>query len=400
MTSGPVRVTILGHTGQLGGAELALVRLCAELQKYDVHIRVLLFADGPLVGALRNSGVDVEVLPLAEDIAHLDRASVGRLVLDNVWRAARVLPFLVRLTRYLARSRPDVVHSTTLKTHVLSALPAKVLRRPLVWQLHDRVADDYLPATVAAMLRFVARFVPRAIIANSHATALTLGTAARRAVVAYPGFAPDQQVSWDAVRAVPSSPVVGLIGRVSLTKGQRELVRAAPRILEEFPLARFVVVGAPMFGAQDYEREVKAEADQLGIADAFTWVGFAKNVAAQIDQLTVLVHASPVPEPFGQVVVEAMIRGVPVVATRAGGVAEILQPACAQDRETLGVLVEPGDPDDLAQGILTVLRDPAGARSRAACAYRSASERFPIAESARMVAGAWQALAKPRPGDR
>ena len=61
----PVRVAILDHTAQLGGVELALVRLMDTLaERDDVDARVILFADGPLVGRLRERGHAVEVLPI------------------------------------------------------------------------------------------------------------------------------------------------------------------------------------------------------------------------------------------------------------------------------------------------------------------------------------------------
>ncbi|TGJ94393.1 glycosyltransferase family 1 protein, partial [Actinotalea fermentans ATCC 43279 = JCM 9966 = DSM 3133] len=82
------------------------------------------------------------------------------------------------------------------------------------------------------------------------------------------------------------------------------------------------------------------------------------------DGCDVCVHASPVPEPFGQVVVEAMVREVPVVATRAGGVVEILA-GTSGDPAPLGELVEPGDVESLARGISAVLADPEAAAGRA-----------------------------------
>src|SRR5699024_1520307 len=122
----------------------------------------------------------------------------------------------------------------------------------------------------------------------------------------YPGLDAEQVL--DPALPVPrrtGPPVVGIIGRVSPTKGQLELVRAAPRILRHRPDVRLREVGGPLFGAEDYQARVRAEAERLGVAPHVEWVGAVLDTRAELDTMMVCVHASPVPEPFGQVVVEA-----------------------------------------------------------------------------------------------
>ncbi|WP_427385623.1 glycosyltransferase [Janibacter sp. G56] len=158
-------------------------------------------------------------------------------------------------------------------------------------------------------------------MANSHATAATL-PGARGLVVAHPGLAPEQLAP--APRPRPERPVVGLLGRISPTKGQLEFVQAAALVAPRHPEATFRIVGAPMFGHEAHEALVRAEIDRLGLTGRVELTGFASDPAAELDAMTVAVHASPTPEPYGQVVAEAMARGVPVVATAAGGVPEIV----------------------------------------------------------------------------
>lgn len=375
MNPRPLRVLVLGHTAQLGGAELALLRLCAALGP-DVRVRVVLFADGELRDRLTDLGVGVEVLPLDPTLATMDRAAAARL---GVRQLPQMATFLWRLTRLVHAVRPDVVHTTSLKSDLLGTLAALGARRPLVWYMHDRISPDYLPGPMVRLVRWAAR-LPTAVIANSRATAATLPVST---TLAYPGFSADQV----AVReSAPTGTVVGMVGRISPTKGQLELVRAASAVLDHHPHATFRVVGTPMFGAEDYAAQVREEAQRLGVAEAFTWVGFTRDVAAELDRCSVVVHASPVPEPFGQVVVEAMVRGVPVVATRAGGVTEIVEPG----GEPLGVLVAPGDAAALAEGIVSVLDRPDAAAVRAGRARASALERFDVARTAEVVSEVWR----------
>ncbi len=391
-----LRVLVLDHTGELGGAELALVRLAGALGP-EVSLRVLLFSDGPLVDRLREAGVAVQILPLDAETVAVGRSDVGSASRGQIAALLRVLPFTWRLVRQVRALRPDVLHTTSLKADLLGVAPALATRTPLVWHVHDRIAEDYLPARVVGALRWASTRLPSAIVVNSQATAATLPGPT---TVAYPGFVPEQvQGAGVRERRPPAkSPVVGMIGRISPTKGQLELVRAAPAVLARHRGTTFRIVGEPSFGGEDYAVAVRAEAEALGVADRFVWAGFTGRPEHELDGFSVCVHASPTPEPFGQVVVEAMVRGVPVVATRAGGVTEILAPAHEAPGvvEDLGVLVAPGDVDALAAAIVDVLDDPVAASERAERARRDALFRFPVERTARVVTEVWRQVARPR----
>src|SRR5690606_27443861 len=123
-------------------------------------------------------------------------------------------------------------------------------------------------------------------------------------------------------------------------------------------------------------------AARLGVGGAVSWRPFTPDPSALLDDVTALVHASPIAEPFGQVVLEAAIRGVPVIATRAGGVLEILG---ASEGGELGLLVPPGDPVSLAKAMVRILEHPTEARDRARRAYSSAVARFDVVTTARQM---------------
>ncbi|WP_278235263.1 glycosyltransferase family 4 protein [Isoptericola sp. AK164] len=387
-----LRVSVLDHTAAVGGAELALLRLLAVSDRERVVAHLVLFSDGELVARAGAAHVPVDVLPLAPDIATVDRHRAGALA--GLLSIPRGVAFVARLARRLRADGPDVVHANSLKAYVLGLPAARLARVPLVWWVHDRIAVDYLPATLVEFLRWTARRFPAVVIANSRATARTL-PGARGMVVAYPGYAPEQELAPGRRPERSADPVVLLLGRISPTKGQLDLVRAAATVHAAWPAARFRLVGDPLFGAEDYARRVDHEIEHLGLGDVVHRVPAVEDPTAEIDRATVVVHASPTPEPFGQVVVEAMIRAVPVVATDAGGIPEILAPS---GEEPLGLLVPPGDPEALAGAIETVLRDPVRARERADRARVRASERFAVGRTAEVVFSAWEAAcARRRP---
>lgn len=381
-----MKVVVLDHTAVMGGAELALLRLLRAIDPQQAAVSVLLFGDGPLAERLREAGVPVELQPLGA-LAVLDREASGASWLQTLRNAAATVPFAVRLGRRLRALDPDVIHSTSLKADLIAVPATWIARRPLVWHVHDRISPDYLPGPLVGLIRALACRVPRHVVANSRATADTL-PGARNLTIAYPGFGPDQASPSPTDHLPPDVPTIGILGRISPTKGQLVFVRAAARVLQRHPETRFTIIGEPLFGEDDYARQVRDEVRALDIAERVDFAGFVDDPRAALDGLTACVHASPTPEPFGQVVVEAMARGVPVIATEGGGIAEIVRPE--PEGEPFGLLVPPADPEALATAILAVLDHPDEARARAERAWRSAIERFAVERTAATITQVWR----------
>jgi glycosyltransferase involved in cell wall biosynthesis len=154
-------------------------------------------------------------------------------------------------------------------------------------------------------------------------------------------------------------PVVGFVGRIEPRKGVADLVAAAPAIRAGAPGARVVVIGAdPYRSDPGYTAAVTASP----AVEHYPWVD---NAAGLMRHLDVLVLPSR-EEPFGTVLAEAMAAGTPVVATRVGGLAEVVRDGVT------GRLVVPGDPAALAAAVLEVL----GAREAMGAAARDHARRF------------------------
>jgi glycosyltransferase involved in cell wall biosynthesis len=171
---------------------------------------------------------------------------------------------------------------------------------------------------------------------------------------------------------------VGVIGRLAPWKGQDVFLRAFAEAFRGGDQEAWLI-GSALFGEDEYADSLVPLAEELGIAGQVVWRGFQPNVESELAQLDVLVHCSITPEPFGQVVVEGMAAGLPVIAAAAGGPLEII----TQDRD--GLLTPPGDVQALASALRELAGDP-GRRTRLGRAAQESVLRFsPEATRERML---------------
>lgn len=347
-----LRVVYLDHCAQLSGAEIALARLIEALPDVDAH--VVLGEDGPLHDRLRAAGATVELLSLPVAAGELRRDAVrpSRLPLRS---AVDTALHVLRLARRLRQLQPDVVHTNSLKSALYGSAAGRLAGVPVVWHARDRVAADYLPSPAVRLVRAAARRLPSMVLANSRATLDTLRLPAKprdRAVVIGDPYRPPVPVSAPQRRGL----TVGMVGRLAPWKGQHVFLEAFARTRPREDV-RAVIVGSAMFGEDAYEAELIDLVDRCGLAGRVAFLGYRDDVPAELARLDICVHASLIPEPFGQVVVEAMATGLPVVASAAGGPAEIINDGVD------GLLYQTGDVDALA-AVLDRLLDDASLRAR------------------------------------
>lgn len=384
-----IRVLFVDHTASLGGGEIALANLVRHLDPAKVKPIVVLASEGPLVERLREFA-ETHVLPLPAQVLtqRKDKLGIGTLLrLKDAWS---VLLYVGRLARFIRERDIDLVHTNSLKADLIGGLAGRLSLRPVIWHVRDRIDDDYLPKPVVRAFRLLSRLIPTFVIANSAATLRTLRPQPKgqeaalsessksngRETVVHDGTSvPPMQVR----SGTRSEFYVGLVGRISPWKGQHVFIQAAALMAKRFPKTRFSIIGSALFGESEYEKEVRLMPGQLGIADKVEFAGFRKDVEQAIAELDLLVHASTKGEPFGQVIIEGMAAGKPVIATNGGGVPEIVE-----DGRT-GILVPMGDAAAMAEAICQVLCDPVRAEEMGARARERVTDYFTLERTARRV---------------
>lgn len=384
-------VCFVNHAAETGGAEFALARLVAAVDRSEWTPVVVFSEEGPAVDLLRNQSVETYVIPLEASVGKVRRESLGAfswLELGRVWASLR---YILKLARFFRERAVEIVHTNSMKAHVLGGIAAKMSGIPLVWHLRDSLHPLCLPVFALNIMRFLARRLPDGLVVVSKSVAQdALGTAGPgRAHVVYDGVS-EECFSAPAFE-VPKSAhenfwTVGMAGRLCEWKGQHLFLEAAADLIERGLPVRFEILGGALFGQDAYAERLKQFVNSSGLAPHVCFMGFVSDVSSRIRSWDILVHASTAPDPCPNVVIEAMAAGVPVVGADSGGVPELL------DYGSCGLLFPMGDSRCLSWCLESSLKDPQ-MRVRLAVAARRRAERcFRSERVAKQVADVWRPL--------
>jgi glycosyltransferase involved in cell wall biosynthesis len=404
----PVRVLFIDHTAMLGGGEVAMLHLVANMDRSRYVPVVLLMQDGPLRTKLIESGVETHLLSLDAGVLSARKDNLGFATLLQIRNVIRALLGVREMARRIRELNVQIVNTNSLKADLLGGLAGRLSRKIVIWYVRDRIENDYLPGVVVRAFRLFARIIPHWVIADSAAVLRTLHRGSPTSSAASPGPAvaaigQDCRLSKRVGASVvhegtfpgvpveaaatgdpqhplePAAPIVSLVGRITRWKGQHIFIQAAALVHRRIPEAKFQIVGAALFDEKEYQAEIHALAEKLDVLGYVEFAGFRNNIPQYMTTIDLLVHASITGEPFGQVIIEAMAAGKPVVATNGGGVPEIVV------QGQTGYLVPMADAAAMADAICNVLGDREAARRMGEDGRRRFLDQFTIAHTVEKV---------------
>ena len=376
-----MRIVYLNPVGRLGGAETSLREVLASVRAAEPgwDLWLLLGEDGPLAQNARDLGVRVFVKPYPASLARLGDSG-GWAALTRLLKAAGSSAKYARsLALWLREIDPDIVHSNGFKMHMLGAW-TRPRRSRLIWHIHDYVSPRRL---MRWLLRPFRKACTLAIV-NSRSVAHDVERVlpGLRIVPIYNAidlnrFTPDgDRLDLDAkaglTPAAPGTVRVGLIATFAVWKGHKIFLEALARLSPGTPV-RGYIIGGPIYqtaGSQWSVQELHQTAERLAVARQVGFTGFLEDTPAAMRSLDVIVHASTEPEPFGMVIIEGMACGRAVIASQAGGAAELFV-----DGES-ALAHPPGDSAELARQIERLSRDEGLRRSLGQAGRANAEKMF------------------------
>ena len=354
------------------GAERALVQTLQAMQKTPYVPTVIAGSEGEFVSQVRQLGIPCRILPLLQLTRHRP--------LESVWSAAR-------LAAAAARIRPDIVHANDMPSYQAGGFVARMLGVPSV--THLRFPDSAEAYRWFFRPRFShALFISDAFKREACAAAPELFDG--RSSVVYDAVS--RPVEWSAAErgakrrglGLPADiPVIALTGQISEVKGIWDFLAAADRLRQTN--AVFAVLGDDLKGQGALRRQMEAEVTRLGLEERFRFLGFRSD-APQIVQLFDIITVPSLVEPFGLASLEAMASGRPVVATRVGGIPEVVVDGVT------GTLVPPRDPAALAGALADLLAAPERREQMGTRGRERAHEVFSQEAHARALTAVYEGL--------
>ncbi|MCE5230682.1 glycosyltransferase [bacterium] len=338
----PLNVVRVISFMNVGGVQRMLLKTLPYIDRSRFNMRVCATTrNGEIGRELQRQGIPVDVVRVRGRMNPID---------------------LFRLARWLKASKADIVHTHQYASNITGVLAARLAGVPVIvshihatheWRVRSRAFVDRFNDRFRAGYLAVSEAVRDAFL---DATGLGCKDKIRVLynVVDSAPVSPGDPAIREKWGIPPDAPVVGTVARMVPVKAIDVLIRSAKLVVARRPEVRFVIVGKGKL-----LDELIGHAAELGIGENVVFTGEQLNIADYYGMFDMFALSSR-SEGLGNVLLEAMRYGNPIVATRVGGVPELVR-----DGET-GILVEPESPKALADGIEKLLADRELARSLAA----------------------------------
>ncbi|MBS0631878.1 MAG: glycosyltransferase family 4 protein [Verrucomicrobia bacterium] len=317
-----------------------------------------------LIDAFRKRGHDVvTILPLKggmHDELKLNKIQVGN---GSRWRFSSksllgsivdCMKVSMAIRRAIASPKDTILYANGIVAFLYSWLGSRFLGSPVRIVFHERGFACY-PLLLLRLTKFIVNNKSAILITTSEGAAkkwIDVGVESSRIRVVYNGINP--QAFLPKTKCESDQIVVGMVARFSRNKGHADFIQSAKLLLSTRKRCTFLIVGDVGVAEDDikYKYEIYDMAHKLGISDHVIFVGGVtySNMADSYEKMDIFVNPAPL-EPFGRSIVEAMMCGLPVVATAAGGPLEIVKEGVT------GFLVPPSDPGALMQKLTILVAD-------------------------------------------
>lgn len=291
---------------------------------------------------------------------------------------------VLKLARRLRALRPSVVHTHNTTAFLYGALAARLARVPRL--LHTRHGQRYQASRRETwVFRLLSRLAYRMISVSQDACQRTIadGVRADRACVIRNGV---DLSRFSFAGPNPSGPAV-LVARLSPEKDVATLVHAVKRALELLGPQQTTFTLEIIGGGAD-RAELESWSCELGLGDRIHFLGERSDVPARLAGASMFVLPS-LTEGISLTLLEAMARGLPVVATRVGG-----NPEVVVDGVT-GTLVPARDPAALAAAMVRIFQNPALGKEMGRCGRQRVEQEFSVQEMVRKYEQQYDADAQP-----
>lgn len=325
-------LAISNHASFLGGGEHSFLGLISRLPE-DYRAIAAVPCEGELAKKTSAAGIATEIVPLAP---------------LNPLSSAGVIQSTLKFVKICRNRNIDLIYANGSRAAFYGGLVGHLCSIPAVWHCRVIDSDPYLDAIITRLCRH--------IVVNSRATSLRFSRRLRDKIdIVHNGL----DLKWLREEGIAGPEMINagwisilMVSRVSRWKRHDVLLEAFERTAGMEKDAHLICVGGKDPSDPDWWNELQKRTALSPFTERIHWIGHVEDVRPWYRAAAVMVLPSN-REPFGRVVVEAMASGLPVIATRSGGVPEIVT------HMRNGILVPENDPDAVARALMDLIRNKA-----------------------------------------
>lgn len=349
-----MKILQISSAASFGGGERYVADLANSLRARGHDVYAVLRPQSPLIGHLKLERERIKTLPL---------------------RNALDVPSAHELARFAARHRVEIVHAHMARDYSLAAYAARrnrqakfIVTRHVLFQMNRLHRHTLARAhRVIAVSHAVARELRlQRIVSDGQLAVVPNGVDVERFAVAF-----DRAQFLQSIGLPSNVPLVGSIGELRTLKRHDDFIRAAARVVSQFPETHFVLAGVDTSHSSEVHKHLEQLVSETGLKERFRFLGWVVDAEKLLSAIDVFVSASET-ESFGLAIAEAMAAGTAVVATATEGAREVID-----DQET-GLLVPIGDVTRIAEAIAMLLADGERRRQIATHARAAVYARFSL----------------------
>lgn len=298
-----INILYITHSPIIGGAEVSLVSHLKEVDKSKFNVYLV---------------ASSLMKPLVQDIRGLQFINMEFFLLYRLNPQVLINFFrmVLNLVRIIRQNNIDIIHTSSVKTHYIGTIAALITRKKLVWWIRD--------TTFNKTLYHLLHEIPQSIISVSNYIKGYYITENKNVVI-YNGVAiPSKKYSKNILN-LQGKFVIGCVERLVRWKGVQNLISAYAPLAKTFPKSVLLIVGSGKNQVENIEDDLKRRVKGLNIESQVIFLGWQDNPYQFMKQFDVLVHPPVEGEPFGLVVVEAMMLKVLVLCSNIGGPIEFIK---------------------------------------------------------------------------
>lgn len=306
-------ILFLHSSSELYGSDRSLLNLVKNLDKSEFNITVILPEEGPLVEEIRKvENVNIVI----KQIAVLRRKNLSVNGLFSY--SKEFFKSIKYLKKVINDKNIDVVYTNTSVVFP-GGIVAKLLKKKSIWHVREIVSNKLERYVVS----FIVNKFSDIIIANSKATADAISNNTSKVRVVYNCIESKEHFIKD--KGSNNELIIGMAGRINRWKGQKLFVDMAEIVSKNNENIKFLIAGDAYKGEVKLINELKEYIKEKDLEEKVVLLGQVNDMESFYSNLDIFILPSTKPEPFGLVVIEAMDRKLPVVATRHGGPLEIIE---------------------------------------------------------------------------